>query len=242
MGGRAGLFRCHGICHKVADRRWRVARYQIEGLELELPEGIAGRSVSEKLASGQYERAEARAVLMRVKPGMRVLELGAGLGYVTALCARITGPQNVTSIEALAPMLPVIRANLARNGLAGVDLRHGAVAGGDGPSVAFRRGAGFWGSSLAEPGEEGEAVPRISLPELFAERAPEAVIMDIEGAEAELLDQPWPAHVRQVVMELHPKRYGDAGIARVFDGLRASGLIYDPGPSRGAVVAFRRMR
>ena len=66
--------------------------------------------------------------------------------------------------------------------------------------------------------------------------------MDIEGAEQTLFDEPWPAHVRSVMMELHPGRYPDTTIKKIIDCLSASGLTYDPGPSRGRILGFRRLR
>ncbi|MEM6594998.1 MAG: FkbM family methyltransferase, partial [Pseudomonadota bacterium] len=67
------------------------------------------------------------------------------------------------------------------------------------------------------------------------------VMMDIEGAEAELFDAVWPGHVRAVTLELHPKRYPDAMIQRIFDTMSRSGLIYATDLSRGAMVGFRRL-
>jgi hypothetical protein len=66
--------------------------------------------------------------------------------------------------------------------------------------------------------------------------------MDIEGAEAHLFDAPWPDHVTSVMMELHPGRYPDTVIQRIVDCMSDSGLTYDPGPSRGRILCFRRVR
>jgi hypothetical protein len=68
------------------------------------------------------------------------------------------------------------------------------------------------------------------------------VIMDIEGAEEHLFDAPWPDFVRHVMMELHPGRYPDTVIQRIVDCMSTSGLTYDPGPSRGRILCFRRVR
>ena len=224
-----------------------MAEYDIDGLILSVPDAMLNERIAAKLASGGYEAQEARAVRMRLRAGQRVLELGAGIGYITCLCARITGVGNVTTVEANPAMLPVIRANLDRNGAGAVTLLYGAVAGmagGDAP-IGFDTSRTFWAARLADQDTAPEAVadvPRLGLGDLFETCRPDVVIMDIEGAEAHLFDASWPGFVRTVIVELHPGRYPDTVIRRIVDCMSQSGLTYDPGPSCGRVLGFRRLR
>lgn len=223
-----------------------MAEYRIDGLELSVPDAMLSDRIAAKLAAGGYEAQEAHAARMRLRAGQRVLELGAGIGFVACICARIAGPENVTTVEANPEMLPVIRGNLARNGLGAVTLLHGAVAGREGSRapIGFDAGRTFWAARLADaqtaPGA-AVGVPHLGLDDLLEALRPEVVIMDIEGAEEALFDAPWPGFVQTVMMELHPGRYEGHAIKRIFDGLSQSGLTYDPGPSCGRVVAFRRV-
>jgi len=142
-------------------------------------------------------------------------------------------------------MLPVIRANLDRNGYAGVTLLHGAVTGRDGSDapVAFDGAKSFWAGRIADGAAARHVdVPALGLDALLARLRPQVVIMDIEGAEERLFEAPWPAHVRSVMMELHPGRYPDTVIRRIVDCMSVSGLTYDPGPSCGRILCFRRVR
>lgn len=224
-----------------------MAEYRIDGLDLSVPEAMLSDRIAAKLASGSYEAQEAHAARMRLRAGQRVLELGAGIGFIACLCARIAGPQNVTTVEANAAMLPVIRANLERNGFGAVTLLHGAVAdrAGARAPIGFDAARTFWAARLADettaPGSAVE-VPHLGLDELLERSRPDVVIMDIEGAEERLFDAPWPGFVRAVMMELHPGRYPDHVIKRIVDCLSQSGLTYDPGPSCGRVLGFRRLR
>ena len=67
--------------------------FTLNGISLGLPAGLATPEILGKLADGTYEADEARSAERCVREGMRVLELGAGIGYVTALCARRAGPE-----------------------------------------------------------------------------------------------------------------------------------------------------
>ncbi|MEM6374640.1 MAG: FkbM family methyltransferase [Pseudomonadota bacterium] len=226
-----------------------MARFTIEGITLEVPDALLTKRIASKLSSGTYESDERRAALMRLRPGERVLELGAGLGFVAASCAGVTGAENVIAVEANPDLIPVLRDTLARNGHAGAEIVHGAISDADNAGaadVSFDASGAFWAGHIAT-GEEASdpaviQVPRLSLTTLFERYEPALVVMDIEGAEAHLFDAPWPGYVRLVVMELHPKRYPDRIIQRIVDTLSASGLTYDPGPSIGRILCFRRLR
>jgi len=224
-----------------------VERFELNGVALLCPKEQLTDKIRGKLASGEYEGSEARAVLMRLKAGQRVLELGAGLGYIGALAARIVGAQNVTSVEANPDMLAAIRANYALNGVAGIDLRHGAFVGPayEGQTLAFACAKQFWASRIAAS-EDRRArvvdVPVLRIGALLADVAPQFVIMDIEGAEQYLFASQWPRSVRQVVIELHPKQYESAKVIKeIVDMLSRSGLTYDPVASRGTLLALRRV-
>lgn len=58
-----------------------------------------------------------------LRPGMRVLEIGAGTGYNAALLAKIVGVENVTSIDIDPEIVESASANLKVAGLAGMDIR-----------------------------------------------------------------------------------------------------------------------
>ncbi len=220
--------------------------FELNGISLHLPEALARPRIVKKIEAGKYEGHEARAAAMRIKPGFRVLELGGGMGYVGSVCAGITGGENVVTVEANPDMLPVIRANLDRNGHHSATLIHGAVTGdaAEGETLPFRRGDAFWGASLAEEDAEGDIVqvPLLRIGALLAEHRPHVVIMDIEGAERYLFDKPWPRPLRFLMLELHPARYPDTVIREVFDCMSASGMAYDPRASTGGVVGFRRLK
>ncbi len=221
--------------------------FDLNGMLLGCPEALGSEKITQKLATGQYEGTEARAVKMRVKPGHRVLELGAGLGYIGSLAASIAGAENVTSVEANPDMLKVIRNNFDRNSGEAIELRHGAVVGNDfdGDRLAFARGRQFWASKIATVGDDGPGlieVPALKIGALLKELRPNVVIMDIEGAEQFLFEKRWPKSVRFVIMELHPKQYDSyEAVKTIIDCLSDSGLTYDPGASRGTVLVMRRV-
>ena len=221
-----------------------VAQFELSGVALTIPSALLTKRIRMKLNNGGYEGHESRAAQLVVDYGDRVLDLGSGVGYVATICAMLAGSENVVTVEANPDLLDVIRTNLDNNDCAEATVLHGAAVGApvDGGILQLRQAHAFWASSLADGDEGGRTVdvPALVTADLLAEYEPTVVMMDVEGAEAGMFDTPWPDHVRVLVMELHPKRYPDTTIKRIFDCMSASGLIYSPALSRGQMVGFCR--
>ena len=222
-----------------------MAFFDFDDVSLDVPDALLDKKLTQKMSSKDYEGPEARAVRMRVQKDHRVLELGGGVGYISSICAQITAPQNVTTVEANPKTVDVIRQNLDRNGASAARVIHGAVIGDSIGSdhLLFRVGRVFWGSSIADDTASPEdvvEVPTLLLADLFETYKPHVVIMDIEGAEQSLFDQPWPRFVRHVIVELHPRKYAPSVIKKIVDCMSQTNLTYDPGCSTGALLAFRR--
>lgn len=222
-----------------------MAQVTLDDIALDLPDSIATPALIERLQIGHFEADEAAAARARAAPGMKVLDLGAGLGFVSSILARRVGAENVLAVEANPAMVPVLRGTLDRDGHRAARVMHAAVTGGEGRGTArFHVPRAVLGASLARPDaprSELVEVPSIGIETLIYEHRPDLVMMDVEGAEARLFDQPWNPELRILVLELHPPRYGPRAIKRIVDCMSDSGLTYDPVTSRGRVLGFRRV-
>lgn len=218
--------------------------FDVGGVGIEVPQTELDAGAREALASGRYEHAEANALLAHLATGDRVLDLGAGCGYLTVIAAAVVGSDAVVAVEPNPAMPPVIAANVARNGLPPVTILHGAaVPGGGGGTVPLYLRGGFWAATTLEPGHGRHTpveVPALGLSGLFDAARPTVLVADLEGAEAALFDGPFPMDLRLAVVELHPAQYGQAGIAAVFDAFARDGFSYCPRGSRGRTVVFTR--
>lgn len=220
--------------------------FTLRGLTLYLPEAALKGNLERALTSGRYENHEADALLLHLRPGDRLLDLGAGLGFICALAAGVLGEASVLGIEAGPETVKLARRNLAANGFPGVKLIRGAVVGegkGEG-EVEFGQRPAFWASALKGPEgwpENAEVirVPARPIGKLLAKFAPTVICCDIEGGELQVLTQPLPG-VRLIVVETHPEVYGTAGVARIGAALQAQGFVAAEGAKKDTLV-FRRL-
>lgn len=182
------------------------------------------RSLATAIFKGTYELAERRLVTRALRPGDRVLEIGTGLGFVSLLCARIAGAQNVLSYEANPALEPIIRANHKLNDLAPA-LRMRAVTR-NGAPVAFHQNANVVSSSLLERGLEATRieVPSDAFDAALTEHRPDVIVMDIEGGELDVLSETALTGVRALVIELHPHIVGEEATNALLASLAERGF------------------
>ena len=215
-----------------------------QGIRIPFVPEIITPKIERPLRNGRYEGGECAALRSILRPGDRVLELGAGLGLLSSVSASVEGIQSVTAIEANPDLIPLIRETHSLNGLSNVDLRNGVVTAENGDDIAFYIRPDFWASSM-EPGSRAysrvETLRRFALGDLLEELQPTVVVSDIEGGELGLFDHVDLTSVRAMVVEFHPKVYGEAGQERIVALLAAKGLtLAEANQEDSSVQLFER--
>lgn len=210
----------------AARRLRRPDRVRIHGVRLDLSSGISD-PIRKQIYAERYERGEARCLLARLEPGDRVFEIGGGIGFISTLAARIVGSEAVHTYEANPELLPLIRHTYEINGVA-PRLVHAMVSEGEG-TAEFYLEPDFWASSSTQLSDESRRteVPLLDVNREIAKTGPTMVVLDIEGAELELVPKIDWEPVPSVLIELHPHVIGADGAARVVAHLESRGLVTD---------------
>jgi len=226
-----------------------LAKFLINDYILHVPNHALNDTMRKLLTNGYYEGGESRAIDLHLLETDRVLELGAGTGYLAMQIATRIGGENLLTVEANPTMATVVEKNLRLNAIEGVTVINAAVVpdGYTDKNTTFHIAAAFWSSSL-NPARIGEwkttkslKVPTVTFSNLLQEHRPSVVVMDIEGGEQGLFDNPWPTSIRMLIIELHPTLYPDHVIKQIFDRMSVTGLTYCPSGSRGTIVVFKRL-
>ncbi len=234
------------IRNVIRAARLRGATITYRGLAVPARRTGMNRQIQLHLYEGLYEIPEITGLSRVIRPGDRVLELGAGLGIITALAARAAGPKGrVRAYEANADLIPDTLTFLKANSVTTVDLINAVLVNEPDPAPRhFHLAGSFAESSLL--GAEGRdpqgmvEVPAHCLADVLADFRPEVLICDIEGAEVELFPTLPPSSLRAAVVELHPDRLSPAQVQSIHDGFAARGLLCrHPGPG-GTVEIYAR--
>ena len=183
-----------------------------------------GPAVLESLARGTYEGPELDFLKRYLRPGDRVLELGAGLGLTSAFCARIVGSDRVDTYEANPSLRKHIEAIYELNGVQ--PKLHTEVLGRDAEPVEFHIEPEFWSSSTVKRSNAGRlvSVPGRRFNDVINDVQPTFVIIDIEGGEVELFKHARLDGVEKLLIELHPHVVGQRAVDDVLATLEEQGF------------------
>ena len=226
---------------------------ELYGLRVPIDPRLMSEKIIESLSTGRYEKGEAERLPRLVRPGERVVEIGAGIGLVTAIVATRTPAELVVAIEA-NPALPGYIAALHRLNGASTVIRQALVtpAPADGPAV-FKVHRDLWASTTGWVNPKNclrsVETPSISLSDIAAEYRPSLLVVDLEPLAAWTAATTAPyclaaADFRpfeRVLIELKPKRFAPPEVKRVFDHFSAQGFAYSPAFSHGPLVLFERV-
>jgi FkbM family methyltransferase len=224
-------------------RQLRVLRNRLRGyadiasVRLPLDRALISPPTERSFARQTYERPEATLVRGLIRPGDTVLELGAGLGFISAFVRRHTEAGRIVTYDANPAIIAYIGRMHALNVIDDIEVRHAVVmAEPSGPTVAFYIAPEFYVSSLEPaPGCRKVEVQTERLDEVLAEVRPDVLMLDIEGGEGDLLEADSLDPIRSVAVELHGPDMHERGLR----AMQRHGFVAAAEPI-GNVHAFRR--
>lgn len=214
---------------------WRFPKADFStnfGVRLPLKHPAITPPILKDIFFGVYESKEAELVGKRIAADDVVMEIGAGIGFLSALAAKITGSERVFAYEANPQLMDVIKHVHVLNQ---VSPTVSNVLLGDGEDErTFWLEKDYWASSLIQgsPDATPIQVRQIDLNREIERIQPTFLILDIEGGEYELLRHARLDPVRKIVIEVHPHVLGYHRISEMLGWLFAAGFALDLGVIR----------
>ena len=187
-----------------------------------------GAEAAYLLSCGDYVQRQLDIVSQFVKPGDRVLNIGAGLGVIAMKAAQISG-EPVLAVEPNEDLHAIIVKNAALNKVQ-VDVEKGCVVAGQKEGETdFYIAPQLWSSSIfVENQEEGEGevkkVPVVSLEKLTQQHKANFLFLDVQGAEIGLLDDTDLKSFSRVVVRIHTSLIGEKATASVVNAVMKQGF------------------
>ncbi len=217
---------------------------ELAGVLIPTDPAVITPAIREAILSGRFETEEAAQIPAIVRPGDRVLEIGAGIGFISTLLSRQPRVSRVVAVEANPHLIGYMSDLHALNGVRKVRRLNAVLTNAGGGTATFYLRRDFWMGSLSagpNPYVATVEVPTLSLDGLLREEAIDLIVCDIEGAEAGLFEGADLSGVDRLWIETHDHVTGLSGVRRLFETMAGHGFVYDPRHSIGSVVLFQRL-
>ena len=197
---------------------------------------------------GTYEPDLQAATRQFIKPGIVVYDVGANIGYISLMAARLVEEQGkVFSFEALPANIARLNQNVTLNAIKGqVRVVHAAVVDKAGKVSFLAHASGAMGKALGSAGRDEHYTQTIKVQGITLDdfvyingNPPPGVIkMDIEGGEGMAL-----AGMPRLLKEARPvlliELHGEEAARQVWDCMKANG--YTLHPMRKGAAAIRSL-
>ena len=141
------------------------------------------------------------------------------------------GAENVAVYEANPALIPIIESNFRRNKTDAISLHNAAVVGStfQGDTIEFNVHENFWSSSLiSKAGDKtGIKATAMRIDDIVAKEKPNALIMDVEGAEYDILMQSELQGIEKISAEFHTRYIGSQKATEIISHLISKGFTLD---------------
>lgn len=172
-----------------------------------------------------YEKTESQILPKILEPSDKVLDVGAAVGLVGMIANDYA--ESVTMVEANPDIAAIAKQNLERNN-ASINLIEAAVVAGDQETVTFNLYHNFWAGSLLDRHDvekklvKAITVPAVKLSTLIQDH--NVLLMDVEGAEHDLLTNTDLTGIDKISVEVHPTAIGNDKVNELTAHLVRSGF------------------
>lgn len=197
------------------------------GVRLPLKHPAITPPILKDIFFGGYESKEAELVGKRITEDDVVMEIGAGIGFLSALCAKVTGGKRVFAYEANPQLMDIIKHVHGLNQVAPT-VSNVLLGEGEGERT-FWLEKDYWASSLIQGAADTTPIQvrQIDLNQEIQRIRPSFLILDIEGGEYELLRHANLDPIRKIVIEVHPHVLGYTQVSEILGWLFAAGFALD---------------
>ena len=228
---------------------------EVSGVRIPLDASVMSQKIQLVLRSGRYDQDRARLVPLTLEDGERVLDVGAGMGFISAVAAQPGKAELVVAVEGDPGVIPLIETVHRLNRVSCVVRNAIVVAHKTADTAPFYVHHDLWASSFMplKPANTLKIVqvPVVTFGELIAQYSPTLLMLDFEvfrelvpsfeSPQTDVFGDIDFTAVRKVQLMFKTKVVGPVGMRRAFEVLTAQGFAYDPAFSSGNIVLMRRI-
>ena len=176
---------------------------------------------------GTYEGEELKVLKQVLTSSDKILEIGAGIGFLSTFCAKFIGDNNVVAYEANPQMIQKIKETYALNDI-NPTIHNIILSDRDGESDFYLEPE-FWASSMIKISDQSKLVKvkTKNINSAITDNKTNFLIIDIEGGEKSLIPLIDFSNITKLLIELHPNILVDNAISIIIQDLLNKGFMLD---------------
>jgi FkbM family methyltransferase len=214
-----------------------VVDVEIEGVKMRADQRIS-KWIRQALRRGYYEQLEIQLLKQKLTENDIVMEVGAGIGFISTYCAKKIGSERVFAYEANPSIESYIRETYRLNKVCPT-LEMCMIGENDGEQT-FYIDEHFTASSAIQHNRKSQA-SNVSVKSFNHEAkrlTPTFLIVDVEGYEYEFCQYANFDNIQKILLELHENILGQSKSEAVKDKLAKAGFVLTEEISVGEVVVL----
>lgn len=179
---------CEKLQYELSTRIRAENVVTYDGVLLDVTADLVSYEIYRAMVDGWYERQEATLVRKHLPTDIDVIELGAGIGYIsTVIDERLVEDRTHLAVEPHPSVVPVLEKTRRLND--GSWITHEAAYHPSAEVVELTLSGDYWSASTGSPEFRTVRVPATSIADLCVsyDISRFALVLDVEGAEYELL-------------------------------------------------------
>jgi FkbM family methyltransferase len=232
---------------KLLRMSWFMLRYslnkwkKIDGIFIPVQMQY-GYSIVRFINNGEYEQGEINIIKNTLQKNDVVLELGTGIGFVSAYCARQVGNEQVHTFEANSSLESSIQSLYKKNRVH-PQLTFAILGENAGTKTFYRDTGNFLASSAIKNEDATQEMTQITvlnLNETIKKIQPTYLMMDIEGGEYDIFNIIHFYTIEKIQFELHPAVLGNEKVEAIFRQLHQNNFSADKTFSSGNNFYFKK--
>lgn len=232
-------FRCK------ANYYWRILTkpevIQNNGIKIKMGPHVSSQMMK-SIYTGAYEKSELTILANVLEKNDRIMDLGAGLAFLTIYCAKQIGSENIFAYEANPELIEHIAENFKLNDVH-PHVENTILSNNYGEEVFFIDKS-IWSSSTIKRNTaiKSVLVGTKDINDEIIKNDINFLIIDIEGGEKDLIKkikfQNTP--ISKILIEMHPHVIGDYQASQILYNIIKFGFTLSLLKSKGIVLYFER--
>lgn len=220
---------------------FRSSRISVRGFQFDFSDAQISDSVKRFIRYETYEQDELDILQVTIDEEDAILELGAGIGFISSFACFINPNISYYAVEANPQLIPQLRLNHKLNNIK-IPIVNCVLNHGGSDMIKFYLEENFWSSSTIRRSDDAREVliKCEDLNEFIIRSGINFLICDIEGGESDIIAKLDFTPISKILIEVHPHVIGEKQVSELIKHILNQSFYLDTSRSKNNCLFFSR--